>query len=161
VTALSLLANRLVQLGLLTAVAFAGALVLGWRAGEMPQSGPAGEAPMDWSLPPAGARDIEHDLSVLTARRPWGGGDAFADIENPAPVSAPWRLVGVVQRANQRFALILIGSGPGAKLEYRAVGDSLPDGNVLVQIGDDSATSGNDKSSPASQRVHRLFEKSP
>lgn len=114
---------------------------------------------MDWSLPQAGSRDIERDLAVLTARRPWGGGEAFADIENPAPVSAPWRLVGVVQRANQRFALILIGSGPGAKLEYRAVGDVLPDGNVLVQIGDDSATSGNDKSLTAGPRVHRLFEK--
>ena len=159
-TVLSLLANRLAQLGLLTAAAFIGALVLGWRAGEIPPSAPAGEAPMDWSLPPAGARNIEHDLAVLTARKPWGGGDAFADIENPAPVSAPWRLVGVVQRADQRFALIMVGSGPGAKLEYRAVGDVLPDGNVLVQIGDDSATSGADKSLAAGQRVHRLFEKS-
>jgi hypothetical protein len=160
-TALSLLANRLAQLGLLTAAAFVGALALGWRAGELPQSAPAGEAPTDWSLPAPGARDTERALAVLTARKPWGGGDSFADIENPAPVSAPWRLVGVVQRENQRFALILIGSGPGAKLEYRAIGDLLPDGNVLVQIGDDSATSGIDKSSPAGQRVHRLFEKSP
>jgi hypothetical protein len=98
----------------------------------------------------------------LSARHPWGGGAAFQSIDSPRPLppaTRPWRLVGVVERGEERLALVLVGQGPEVKLEYRAVGDSLPDGSVLVQIGTDSATSEGGQSATPERRVHRLFDK--
>ena len=157
--------RRLVQLGAGFAVLFAVAVGLGWRAGEAPTATGALAAPAPWALPEVTASDPGRDVAILTARHPWGGGAAFRDIEStpppaPPPAVIPWQLAGVIERGGERFALILLGRGPSAKLEYRAIGDSLPDGSVLVQIDADSATSDGGQSAAAERRVYRLFEKS-
>jgi hypothetical protein len=163
VRGLGLLRRPMVLFGILTGAAVAIAVVLGWQAGDVSQIAMRPEAPAVWSLPSPQAPDPDRALAILAARRPWGGSSSFSDSETPIPLSAgsAWRLVGIVQRADERYALILIGTGPTAKVEYRIVGDTLPDGTKLVQIDTDSATSTSDTSSLASRRVHRLFEKSP
>jgi hypothetical protein len=145
----------------LTAIAVAAAAGLGWHVGDVSQIAMRPEPPAAWSLPSPRVADPEGNLAILAARKPWGGTSSFSESETPAPIAAGWRLVGIVQRADQRYALILVGSGPTAKVEYRAVGDTLPDGSKLVQIDDDSATSSSDKFPPNGRRVLRLFEKSP
>jgi hypothetical protein len=105
--------------------------------------------------------DTAGDLAVLRSRKPWGGGTAFVDPEiAPAPMqnAEPWRLAGVIERDREALALILIGSGPTARLEYRAVGDRLPDGSVFVRIDADSATSQEGQPPAVVQHVYRLFE---
>jgi hypothetical protein len=141
--------------------AMAIAALLGWHAGDLSTVAMPSEAPVSWSLPPPQVADIDRDLAILAARKPWGGSKSFSDLETPPPLVAAWRLVGIVQRGDQRYALIRVGPGPNAKVEYRGVGDTLPDGGRLVQIDTDSATSSSDNPSPTDRRVHRLFEKSP
>jgi len=138
-----------------------GALLLGWQSGTPAEKTPAAARSAPWALPQIKARDAERDAAILSARRPWGGANSFVDIDSPRPASTaqPWQLAGVVERDNERLALVLIGRGPTAKLEYRAVGDALPDGSVLVQIGADSATSEGGQPAAAERRVHRLFDK--
>ena len=158
---LSFAARRRLQLGAAFLALFGGAVLLGWRSGA-----PAGTAlpaarSAPWVLPQIVARDAARDAAILSARRPWGGASSFVDIDSPRPPPTvqPWQLAGVIERDNERLALVLIGRGPGAKLEYRAVGETLPDGSVLVQIGADSATSEGGQSAAAERRVHRLFDK--
>ena len=152
--------RRLVQLGAAFAALFVGAVILGWRTGKAPSANPAAPGALAaWTLPQVDVPQTARDAAILTARRPWGGASAFHDIDTPRAPPAPWRLVGIVQRGDERLALILVGQGPAAKLEYRKTGESLPDGSVLVQIGADSATSQNGQPSVAEQRVYRLFEK--
>ena len=157
--------RRHLQLSAAFATLFAAAVVLGWRAGGAPTAAPPAAVPAPWALPQPTESAPARDAAVLKARHPWGGGGAFHDIDSaPAALAAsrtPWQLAGIVERGNERYALILVGQGPSAKLEYRATGDSLPDGSVLVQIGADSATSEGGQPAPAGRRVHRLFEKAP
>src|SRR5712692_7567532 len=130
--------RRHVQLCAAFAALVAGAVVLGWRAGETPTATAAAGAPAPWALPQVSVRDPARDVAILTARHPWGGGAAFRDIDSaraPSLATMPWHLAGVIERGDERLALILVGQGPAAKLEYRAKGDLLPDGSVLVQIG--------------------------
>jgi hypothetical protein len=145
----------------LTGVAVAGAAVLGWRAGEVSQTAVRPETPVVWSLPSPHADDTDSELATLAARKPWGGSNSFSESETPAPISGAWRLVGIVQRGEQRYALVAIGAGPTAKAEYRTLGDTLPDGSKLVQIDVDSVTSSSTPPVPADRRVLRLFEKAP
>jgi hypothetical protein len=144
----------------LTGAAVAVAAALGWQAGAMTRTARP-EPPAIWSLPSPRATDIDGALAILAARKPWGGSNSFTESEGPVALSAAWRLVGIVQRAEQRYALVLIGSGPAARLEYRAVGETLPDGSKLVQIDVDSVTSSSASPPPTGRRVLRLFEKSP
>jgi hypothetical protein len=140
------------------AIAFVGAVALGWRAGYVAPGETASIEPAPWILPQPHSEDTEQDASILTTRRPWGGGAAFRDPEQgPAPTS--WRLAGIVERDGRRFALITVGQRPTATLEYRTVGDRLPDGSVLVQIDPDSAISEGPQNSGVERRVQRLFEK--
>jgi hypothetical protein len=155
--------QRLVQLCAAFAALMAGAIVLGWRTGEAPANTTAPAAPADWALPQVNPPDPARDATILTARHPWGGGAAFRDIDAgpraPSAPAVPWRLAGIVVRGDERLALVMTGQGAGTKLEYRATGDRLPDGSVLVQIGADSATSQNGEPPVAERRVYRLFEK--
>jgi hypothetical protein len=139
-------------------IAFLGAVALGWRAGDVVPVEAAATEPTPWVLPQPHSEDTEQDASILTTRRPWGGGAAFRDPEQgPAPAS--WRLAGIVEREGRRFALIIVGQQPTGVLEYHTVGDRLPDGSVLVQIDPDSATSEGPQNSGVARRVQRLFEK--
>jgi hypothetical protein len=153
---------RRVQFGAAFAALLAAAIILGWHAGAPPTAIAAAEAPAPWALPLVTPRDPAADAVILRARHPWGGRDAFRDPEvppPPPPAATPWQLAGVIERGDQRLAFVLVGKGAAAKLEYRAVGDSLPDGSVLVQIDADSATSEGGKSAAAERRVYRLFDK--
>ena len=153
--------RRPAQLAAAFAALFAAAVVIGWRAGAPPGSAAAAATPAPWTLPPVNERDPARDVAILAARHPWGGGAAFHDVDAPppAPLAMSWHLAGIVQRGDERLALVLVGQGPAVTLEYRAVGDSLPDGSVLVQIGADSATSEGGQSAAAERRVYRLFDK--
>lgn len=132
----------------------------GWRTGAIAAKPNPPPHRLAWELPKPSVRDTDADLRVLGTRRPWTGGALLRTI-TAAPVAPalPWRLVGIAERDNEPMALILVGMGPSAGLEYRGVGDRLPDGSVLVQIGADSATSEQGPSSAAQRRVYRLFEK--
>lgn len=155
------LRRRRLQLAAAFLVLLGGAVVLGWQSGAAPTEAPPAARSAPWVLPQIVASNAARDAAALSARRPWGGASSFVDIDSPRPVAAtqPWQLAGVIERDNERLALVLIGRGPNAKLEYRAVGETLPDGSVLVQIGADSATSEGGQSAAAERRVHRLFDK--
>jgi hypothetical protein len=152
---------RPVQLGLATGALAACAMILGWHAGKIPAPRAAPAPPTAWELQRPASSDTAGDLAVLRSRKPWGGGTAFVDPEiAPAPMqnAEPWRLAGVIERDREALALILIGSGPTARLEYRAVGDRLPDGSVFVRIDADSATSQEGQPPAVVQHVYHLFE---
>lgn len=152
--------RRLILLCLGFVALLAAAATLGWQNGAIAGKPAAPPRPIAWSLPQSAARDPAGDLAMLEARHPWGGRAAFRDIDaGPPPAQAPWHLAGIVERGDERLAMIFVGIGPAAKLEYRSLGENLPDGSVLVQIGADSATSERGKSSVAERRVYRLFEK--
>jgi hypothetical protein len=153
---------RQAQLGLATGALAACAMIIGWHAGKIPVPRATPAPPTAWELPRPAASDTAGDLAVLRSRKPWGGRTAFVDSEiAPAPQSQnaePWRLAGIIERDHKALALILIGSGPTARLEYRAIGDRLPDGSVFVQIDADSATAQEGQPSAVVQHVYRLFE---
>lgn len=149
------------QLGAICGALFLCAIVLGWRAGEAPAPSTAPAAAAEWALPGAKATDPERDMAVLAARRPWGSQSFRDPEEGVAPPPGQWRLAGIVLRGDKRLALILLGSGPTATLEYRAVGDRLPDNSVLVQIDADSATSEGGASGATVRRAYRLFDQRP
>jgi hypothetical protein len=158
----SLFHGRPLQLGLVAGALVACAMILGWRAGKIPVPRATPVPPTVWELPRLMPSDTAGDLAVLMARKPWGGNAAFVDPERgPQPQiqnTEPWRLAGIVERDREPLAMILIGSGPTARLEYRAIGDRLPDGSVFVQIDADSATSQGGQPPAVVQRVYRLFE---
>jgi hypothetical protein len=153
---------RRVQLGIATGALAASAAILGWHAGKIPVPRTASAPPTVWELPRAAVSDTADDLAILRSRKPWGGGTAFVDPEiasTPQIQNAePWRLAGIIERDREAMALILIGSGPTARLEYRAVGERLPDGSVFVQIDADSATSQEGQPPAVVQHVYRLFD---
>jgi len=147
----------LLATGMAGLVLFAGAVALGWRAGEAPHL-QAGQAPAtQWVLPQLRTTDTEQDTAYLMTRRPWGGSTAFRDPE-AMPPTVSWQLAGVVGRDGRWFALVAVGPQPTAALQYRTIGERLPDDTVLVQIDTDSVTS---EGPQGVRRVHRLFEKRP
>jgi hypothetical protein len=150
--------GRALPLGLGLAALLAVAVAFGWRAGEAPLDTSKLVAAAPWSLVQVTHPDPRRDLALLTARHPWGSA-AFRDVDSPRSPAPPWHLAGIVERGDKRYALVLLGQGPAAKLEYRAVGDSLPDGSVLVRIEPDSATSEGGQSATVERRVYRLFER--
>ena len=138
---------------------------LGWQAGET--AVPAGPrlAAAKWALPTVAPEDPGKDLAALTARHPWSSVSGTTDVANggngpgaapgtPAPV--PWRLAGIVERADGRFALIANGQPGAIKFEYHIVGDKLSDGSRLVAITADSVVT-EAAGSPGEQRVYWLF----
>lgn len=136
--------NGRTRLALLAAIAIVAAMFLGWQRGEMlvpPAAAPVAER---WTLPAATEEDANKEMSFLSERHPWGGG---RDKPGETPVGpdkinrTTWRLAGIVERTEGRFALVAIGPPGTANLEYRALGDQLPDGSRLVEITPDSATS--------------------
>jgi hypothetical protein len=151
------------RLAALAAIAVAIAAFLGWQAGNTPvEPGPA-LAATRWSLPTHAANEPDRDLAILNSRRPWntpeGGLSALGANGSSASVgSAPaasWRLAGIVGRADGNFAMIAIGPPNTMKLEYRAVGDKLPDGSTLVAITPEGAAIRSD--GEAEPRLLRLF----
>jgi hypothetical protein len=143
------------------------AVVLGWRAGQAQKVEPTVIGPAPWALPQARVSDPERDAAILRSRQPWGGTVAFRESEgqppqlSPRAIAVPWHLAGIVARGDDRFALIEVERKPDGRLEYFAVGDSLPDGTVLVQIYSDSIVSQGREAAAAGPVVHRLFEKKP
>jgi hypothetical protein len=161
-----------IRLAVLSGVAALVSAFLGWQAGQISVSAGAPPAPTPWELPSRPTEDTARDLAILNARHPWtnpllaagagaglpgaagGAGAAGAGASNPKP--AVWRLAGIVQRPGEDFALIVVGEPGAAKLEYRRVGDSLPDGSTLVQITADNAVT-KSAGSTGEQRVYWLF----
>jgi hypothetical protein len=148
------------RLAIAVLVVFAGALVLGWGAGDATlPAAPTAAAP-PWSMPSPRPDDPSRDLALLTARHPWSAGAASDPAAAAAAAAAAahpsWRLEGVVVRGRERFALVGAGTAAAAPLAYLRVGDRLPDGGVLVAIASDSATV-RDPRLPAQPRVYRLF----
>jgi hypothetical protein len=156
------------------------ALFLGWGSGYTPPPPLTRAAPEQWKLNPPAPPDAAKDLAALKARHPWSadmpgaasaaGGAGGADGPGaPADPKAVWRLAGVIERGDERFALIAIGVEPSVTLEYKKIGDALPDGSVLVQITPNSATTGPSKAAPkdapnsidapdaSGQHIYRLF----
>ncbi len=65
-----------------------------------------------------------------------------------------------MQRDDGTFALVAVGTGAAARLDYLRVGDPLPDGGILASITADSAVVKGGPGS-AAQRVYKLFDKKP
>jgi hypothetical protein len=149
-----------VRLAVAAGTIVSGAVLLGWRAGNTPVPPLPPRAATPWSLPRLDADDPAKDLAVLTARHPWTSGGPGRRALGPAAAPPPpinWRLAGIITRNDVTFALIAIGRpGTPSKLEYRRVGDALPDGSILVGINSDNAVS-EDKGKAKKQRVFRLF----
>ena len=154
--------GRSIRLGIPIGVIFLCAMFLGWNAGDTPLPPAARMAPVPWSLPTAEVRESAKDLAIVTAGRPWNRGFASADAGAslaPAVAAPSWRLAGIIQRNDQRFALIASGPDAAAKLDYLGIGDALPDGGVLVDITQDSAAVEGGITAAAGRRVYRLFDK--
>jgi hypothetical protein len=136
------------------------ALFLGWGSGYTPPPPLTRAAPEQWKLNPPAPPDAAKDLATLKARHPWsadlpgaaaggaGGTGGAGGPGAPADPQAVWRLAGVIERGDERFALIAIGVEPSVTLEYKKIGDALPDGTVLVQITPNSATTGPSEEAP-------------
>jgi hypothetical protein len=150
------------RLCVLGGVAVALSAFLGWQAGETAVPAGPRPAPAKWALPTAVPEDSAKDVAALTARHPWssqfgtvdGANGSAAAPGTPAPV--PWRLAGIVERPDGRFALIANGQPGAVKFEYHSVGDKLPDGSTLVEITSDNAVT-EAGGSPGEQRVYWLF----
>ena len=148
---------RLAERSTLIRLAIAGLFIvgcgmaLGWRAGEAIES-PQGKAASDpWSLDAAKKPDPSKDLDVLAALHPWSGAaPKRQQVAAAAPPPPTWRLAGIVKRGDENFALIQTGTASRIMFEYRKLGESLPDGTILVQIGDDSAKTQKPSSTDAS-----------
>lgn len=154
--------GRLIRLGIPIGVIFLCSVFLGWNAGDTPIPPAVRVAPAPWSLPQAEVPESAKDLAIVTSGHPWNRGSASADAgASPAPAAAAptWRLAGIIQRNDQRFALIASGPDAAAKLDYLGIGDALPDGSVLVDIMQDSAAVEGGKAPAAGRRVYRLFDK--
>jgi hypothetical protein len=172
--------RNLLRIAGVAVVLVAVAVGVGWRAGktEVP---PLPPLPKDsWSLPKADAEDTAKDLAVMKGKHPWTG---FLDMTKrvtlnkrsatqtpartaprPAPArpQVPWRLAGVIQRGDESLVLIATGKEPKTILEYKKVGDSLPDGSILVQIMSDSAKTqapASESSTSEDPKIYRLFDK--
>ncbi len=180
----SALQRSLVRIAGVTAVLFAAAAALGWKAGETPPPPPPAVGKEAWALQASTPDDPDHDLGILKARHPWTG---IIDMTKRPPVNRVvpgakpaaaaarprpnWRLAGIVQRGDESFVLIATGNPRQTTYEYRRVGDSLPDGSILVQISADSAkteikppaSAASPESSPQAAApettVYRLFDK--
>lgn len=156
------------RLGLLAGGATTVALWLGWQAGETPVTPTPNPPPARWAMPEKPAEDPARDLAILTARRPWtnaitGLAGAAQPGQNPGGIGAPgappeWRLAGIVERSDGNYVLIATGQPGSTKIEYRRVGDSLPDGSTLVDIGPDSAIA-RPADTAGDQRVMWLFRR--
>jgi hypothetical protein len=177
--------RTLIRLAGVTVLLFAGAGAIGWKAGQTSLPPPPAIGKETWSLQATTRDDPAKDLAMLKARHPWTGiidmtkrppvtgrGPLVAQQRPsaaPAKPKVPWRLAGIVQRGDESFALIATGNAAQTKIEYRHVGDSLPDGSILVQIMPDSAkTQSESPAAPASSDsppanpetiVYRLFGK--
>jgi hypothetical protein len=149
----------LIRIGIPVGVIFVCAALLGWSAADTPVPPAPRVAAGSWSLPQVEARDPARDLAIITAGRPWDRGIGSPDTGSAAAAAAGWRLAGIVERNDQRFALIASGPDTAAKLDYLSLGDSLPDGSVLVELTPDSAAVEGGKSAAAGRRVYRLFDK--
>lgn len=142
--------RTLVRMLIAALVVAGGGMALGWNAGEMtpPPPGPIAHDP--WSLDQPTQADVTKDVGVLATLHPWAGIVEAKKPQAPEQRRAPpsWRLAGVVQRGDEKLALIATGKPPRISFEYKRVGESLPDGSILVQITSDSAKT--QKSSPSS-----------
>lgn len=155
--------RRLAALG---TAAVAIAVFLGWQAGSMTVDPISLPPPGRWSMPAHPAENLARDRAILDARRPWGdpyasqsggGPNGLATSARPGSAQAlQWRLAGVVERPSGNFALIAKGPPRAEHLEYRAVGDKMPDGSTLVAITAESATV-EGAGAEAERRVLRLF----
>jgi hypothetical protein len=146
------------------------AVWLGWDAGNVELPPRSAAPPLPWSLPKPVHVALAPALAELKSRHPWTGlftlnaasvTGVARRVAKPAaagagPVPPSWRLAGIVERSDSRFALITSGAGPAARLAYLRVGDQLPDGSRLVGIAADSATIA-DAKTPARQRIYRLY----
>ncbi|GIL41796.1 hypothetical protein [Roseiterribacter gracilis] len=93
----------------------------------------ASSAPQDVAM--AEPYDPSADLALLQERSPWGAqlrGRAVPRGEAVVGPLAPWRVVGVLNRADGLAAALLFQ--PQNRLELRRIGESLPDGRRIVDI---------------------------
>lgn len=153
-----------IRLAVLSGVAAVVSAFLGWQAGQISVPARPPSPPTPWELPAQPAADPTKDLAILTARRPWTNAflAAGANAAQGAAAGASgspaveWRLAGIVERPGENLALIVIGQAGAAQLEYRRIGDALPDGSTLVQITPDTAVT-KPAGSSGEQRVYWLF----
>lgn len=153
--------RRMVIIGLGASLMFAVAVVFGWRNGSAVGANVPVIPATAWELPHPKVVDAEQQADTLRRLKPWGGSVAFNGSEAPTPVrpaAAAWRLVGTVERATERYALISVAGEPSGHVEYRTIGDLMPDGGKLLKINADSVTvRGTDANSEGV--VYRLFDK--
>ncbi|HZT87012.1 MAG TPA: hypothetical protein VFA12_03515 [Stellaceae bacterium] len=159
IAALRLERGMLVRYGAPAAVIAACAGLLGWNAGETTLPAMPTPAATPWALPPPNREDPGRDLAVLTQRKPWNPG-LLGTAKTPQNAPPSWRLAGIVRRGDSAFALIEIGSGAAAKLEYKRVGETLPNGGTLAALSADSAVVKDGKDSPG-EKVYKLFDRKP
>ncbi len=138
----------------LIAVVAAAALGLGVGLVKMSTLPPEVDANDNWPLPqwaPYQPTVSSRDLASLEL---WGEDDSEGDfVEEPEPRDASaWEIVGIVHDGQTRVAIIEYGVD--RKLQRLTVGDSLPDGAIIQEIGANDLTALGDNT----ETVIRLFE---
>lgn len=136
--------TRLVLLGVLLIVS---AVIVGWADVEIPSPtvGPSA-ARVPGALQDSRKPNVENDLRILAERRPWG---ADLPTAQSAPTAASnvqtvssgsWRIGGIMRIGDADFLVLLVQPQPNATFFFRylTVGDSLPDGQVIERMADDS-----------------------
>ena len=89
-------------------------------------------APEPWRLPDLAASDSARAIQSLTARNLWGVPAAVA--ANAPPPPPKWTVMGIARQGAERFVLLAFEAQPVRILK---VGDALPDGLKIAEIGDD------------------------
>lgn len=132
-------------------------LAFGWQMGQETQQSALAPAAEAWSLPQPQETAPGQDMAEITTKRPWAAEGRAAGMGAIRPDAGSgatgWRLAGTVQRGDQQFALIARGTA----LEYKRVGDSLPDGSIILQINQDGVITDGGSSSPDKKTRHTLF----
>lgn len=135
--------TRLLLLGALLIVA---AVVVGWADAELPSPtvGAAARAPN--AVRPLARANIENDRRIIAERQPWGADQptqaAPAAAAGAAPAAPPgsWRFGGIMRVGDTDFVVLLVQPQPNAAFFFRylTIGDSLPDGQVIERVAEDS-----------------------
>lgn len=120
--------NRSIRLWLAGGVV-AFAMLLGWYRPLPPPSDATGDREGEWQLPEFSTLERSNsELFAATQGVVWVGGTAAG-----AP-GAEWTLRGISDRDGRGIALVQAGSDPVIK-RFQA-GDTLPDGSILIEVGD-------------------------
>lgn len=129
--------NR-VQLGILACFALLGAVVAAIPSGSVSQKSNLSN---EWVLPVDPVPTLTSDIGTMLANPLFGGDPVIIEVPeqvetNDALVKDEWRLIGIITEGG--VSQIVIFNQGTEKLESARVGDTLPGGEILTGILENS-----------------------